>query len=140
MAAVMGAEVELVSFPPGAGRPAWYWGIGRSLRWGQDDTPPPTAHSLIDMGKMREQLGYRDLVDFPEAIERTVNFYLENPPEPGGEEERQLSDAFDYEAEDAFLAAYDNFVSECQKVPFEGVVYRHQYDHPKAPAAANPSH
>jgi nucleoside-diphosphate-sugar epimerase len=140
MAAVMGAEVELVSFPPAAGRPAWYWGIGRSLRWGQDGTPPPTTHSLIDMAKMKEQLGYRDLVDFPEAIERTVNFYLENPPAPGGEEERQLSDAFDYEAEDAFLAAYDRFVAECASIPFEGVVYRHQYEHPKAPATTTPSH
>lgn len=135
MAAVMGVEVELVSFPAHVGRPAWYWGIGRSLKWGQDDqTPPPTDHDLIDMSKMMRDVGYRDLVDFPEAIERTVNFYLENPPEPGGEEERQLSDPFDYEAEDAYLAAYDRFVEACRDVPFEGIVYRHQYDHPKAPA------
>lgn len=136
MAAVMGADVELVSFPASAGRPAWYWGIGRSLRWGQDGTPPPTDHCLIDMGKMQRDLGYRDLVDFPEAIEQTVRWYLDNPPEPGGEEEVQLSDRFDYESEDAFLATYDRFVAECDRVPFEGVVYRHQYDHPKAAASA----
>lgn len=136
MAAVMGAEVELVSFPPVAGRPAWYWGIGRSLRWGQDGTPPPTEHLLVDMTKMKRELGYRDLVDFPEATERTVKWYLENPPAPGGEEERQLGDPFDYAAEDAFLAAYDKFVAECAAVPFDGVVYRHQYEHPKVPTAS----
>lgn len=136
MAAVMGIEVELVSFPPEAGMPAWYWGIGRSLKWAAEGTPPPTEHDLIDMSKMKRDVGYRDLVDFPEAIERTVNWYLENPPAPGGEEERQLSDPFDYEAEDRFLEAYDRFVAECQAIPFEGIVYRHQYEHPKAPAAS----
>ncbi len=136
MAAVMGCEVELVSFPRHVGLPAWYWGIGRSLKWGQDGTPPPTDHLLIDMGKMMRDVGYRDLVDFPEATRRTVEHYLEHPPEPGGEEERQLSDPFDYAAEDAYLAAYDRFAQECREVPFEGIVYRHQYDHPKAPAAA----
>lgn len=135
MAMVMGAEVELVSFPARLGRPAWYWGIGRSLRWGQDGTPPPTGHLLIDMGKMKRELGYKDLVDFPEAINRTVNWYLEHPPEPGGEEERQLADPFDYPAEDAFLEAYDRFVEHCEAIRFEGIVYRHQYDHPKSPAA-----
>lgn len=139
MAAVMGAEVELISFPAHAGRPAWYWGIGRSLTWGQDETPPPTDHLLIDMGKMRRDVGYSDLVDFPEAIERTVRWYLDHPPEPGGEEERQLSDPFDYAAEDAYLDAYDRFVQECGDIPFEGIVYRHQYDHPKAPASSSTS-
>lgn len=137
MARAMGVDVELVSFPAVIGRPAWYWGIGRSLRWGQDGTPPPTEHLLIDMGKMKRELGYHDLVDFPEAIERTVNWYLEHPPKPGGEEENQLSDPFDYDAEDAFLAAYDRFAEQCQSIPFDGIVYRHQYDHPKSPASAS---
>lgn len=135
MAEVMGVDVELVSYPPQIGRPAWYWGIGRSLRWGQDGTPPPTEHQLIDMSKAKRELGYRDLVDFPEAIKRTVEWYLENQPEPGGEEERQLDDHFDYPAEDAFLAAHDRFAAECGAIPFADTVYRHQYDHPKAPAA-----
>lgn len=136
IAKVMGVEVELVSFPPNLGKPAWYWGIGRSLRWGQDGTPPPTEHQIIDMSKAKRDLGYSDLVDFPEAIEKTVAWYLENPPAPGGEEERQLDDHFDYGAEDAFLAAHDRFAAECAAIPFADVVYRHQYDHPKPPAAA----
>jgi nucleoside-diphosphate-sugar epimerase len=134
IAAAMGAEVELVSFPRSAGRPAWYWGIGRSLRWGSDGTPPPTAHALVEMAKMKRDVGYTDLVDFPTATERTVNWYLENPPALAGEEERQLGDPFDYGAEDAFLAAHDRFLGECAALPFEDVVYRHQYDHPKQAA------
>lgn len=137
IAAAMGCEVELVSFPAHAGLPAWYWGIGRSLRWGADEEPPPTSHQLIDMGKMVQQLGYQDLVDFPTAIQRTVQWYLENPPPPGGEDEGQLSDPFDYRAEDAFLAAHDEFVRACHAIPFSGIVYRHQYDHPKAPVEAS---
>lgn len=134
MAAAMGIEdVELVSFPPALGRPAWYWGIGRSLRWGSDGTPPPTGHVLVSMDKMKQQLGYRDLVGFEEATEETVNWYLKNPPEQGGEEERQLSDRFDYAAEDEFLAAYDAFAARCAEIDFADVEYRHQYDHPKKP-------
>lgn len=132
MAAVMGVDVELVSFPPYAGRPAWYWGVGRTLDWG-DGKPPPTGHLLVDMAKAKSDLGYSDLVPFEEAIESTVNWYLDNPPEPGGEEEKQLGDPFDYEAEDRFLAAYDNFVVTCNEIDFADVAYQHQYDHPKAP-------
>jgi nucleoside-diphosphate-sugar epimerase len=132
MAAAMGVDdVDLVSFPPSLGRPAWYWGIGRSLRWGQDGTPPPTGHLLVSMDKAKEQLGYHDLVGFDDAISETVQWYLENPPAPGGEEEQQLSDAFDYDAEDQFLAAYDQFAQHCRQVRFADVEYRHQYEHPK---------
>jgi nucleoside-diphosphate-sugar epimerase len=138
MAEVMGIDdVELVSFPPALGRPAWYWGIGRSLRWGADGTPPPTGHLLVSMDKMKGQLGYRDLVDFPDATKETVNWYLENPPADGGEEEQQLSDSFDYEAEDEFLAAHDDFARRCSDIEFADVEYRHQYDHPKKPGESS---
>lgn len=131
-AAAMGIDdVELVSFPPVLGRPAWYWGIGRSLRWGHDGTPPPTGHLLVSMEKARAQLGYRDLVGFDDAVKETVEWYLDNPPAPAGEEEQQLSDGFDYEAEDEFLAAYDEFARHCEQISFSDIEYRHQYDHPK---------
>jgi nucleoside-diphosphate-sugar epimerase len=134
MAAVMGIDdVELVSYPPALGRPAWYWGIGRSLRWGNDGTPPPTGHLLVSMDKMKEQLGYRDLVGFEEATRETVEWYLRNPPADGGEEEQQLSDRFDYAAEDEFLRAYDEFAEHCAGIQFDDVEYRHQYEHPKKP-------
>jgi nucleoside-diphosphate-sugar epimerase len=141
MASVMGInDVELVSFPAHLGRPAWYWGIGRSLRWGGDGTPPPTDHLLISMDKMKQQLGYRDLVGFEDATKETVEWYLRNPPTEGGEEERQLSDRFDYRAEDEFLAAYDQFARRCAGIDFHDVEYRHQYDHPKKPEAGGAGH
>lgn len=139
MAAAMGIDgVELVSFPPSLGRPAWYWGIGRSLRWGHDGTPPPTAHLLISMDKMKEQVGYHDLVGFEDATKETVDWYLANPPADGGEEEKQLSDRFDYDAEDEFLAAHDAFARRCAGIDFHDVEYRHQYDHPKQPVPRQP--
>ena len=142
MAASMGidpGDIELVSFPPALGRPAWYWGIGRSLRWGHDGSPPPTGHLLISMDKAKEDLGYRDLVGFEDATKQTVEWYLDNPPADGGEEEQQLSDAFDYAAEDKFLAAYDDFARSCGEIDFEDVQYRHQYDHPKREDAGTKS-
>lgn len=130
IAEAMGAEVTLVSLPPAAGLPAWYWGSGRSLTWGED-VPPPTGHRLISVEKIRADLGYRDLYPFPDAMSRTVDWYLANPPESGGESEVQLGDSFDYAGEDRFLAASDLFVEECQTIPFTRIGFRHQYDHPQ---------
>jgi nucleoside-diphosphate-sugar epimerase len=141
MAAVMDIDdLDLVSFSPALGRPAWYWGVGRSLRWASEGTPPPTDHFLVSMDKMKEQLGYRDVVGFDDAIQETVEWYLENPPPDGGEAEQQLSDRFDYEAEDQFLAAYDAFARQCDSITFDDVEYRHQYDHPVKPGSGGPAH
>ncbi|WP_324274942.1 hypothetical protein [Blastococcus brunescens] len=93
------------------------------------------------MDKMKQQVGYRDLVDFPAATKETVDWYLENPPVAGGEEEQQLSDAFDYDGEDQFLAAYDDFARRCAQIEYTDVEYRHQYEHPKKPGdSATGSH
>jgi hypothetical protein len=91
---------------------------------------------LLDIGKIMRELGYRDLVDYQEAMRRTVQWYLEHRPQPDGEEERQLGDPFDYTAEDAFLTAHRQFVERAHCIPFAGVYYEHQYSHPKAPTAS----
>jgi hypothetical protein len=125
--------VEIVSFPPEVATPAWYWGAGRSLTWGRQGEAPTTLHQLLDVSKMQRELGYSDPVDYQTAMERTTAWYLENRPEPGGEEERQIGDPFDYAAEDAFLAAHADFAKACREIPFGGVAYDHPYAHPKAP-------
>jgi hypothetical protein len=137
IAGIMGKEVELVSFPPAAGQPAWYWGVGRSLTWSREGDPPTTEHQLLDISKAMTELGYRDQVDFGEAIRQTVEWYLAHRPAPGGEEERQIGDPFDYAAEDAYVAAHRRFVAECSAVPFAGVDYNHPYAHPKAPVTSD---
>ncbi|MPZ62998.1 MAG: NAD-dependent epimerase/dehydratase family protein [Propionibacteriales bacterium] len=139
-AAIMGIDdIELVSFPPEAGIPAWYWGVGRSLTWSREGEPPSTEHQLLSVDKMVDQLGYHDVVDFETAMRETVEWYLAHRPEPGGEEERQIGDPFDYAAEDAFLAAHDEFVAKCESLPFAGVDYHHPYAHPKGPAKSSAS-
>jgi nucleoside-diphosphate-sugar epimerase len=131
IAQLMGVEVEFVSFPRSAGRPAHYWGRGRDLETGTRGDPPPTAHRVLDVSKMVRELGYRDTVPFETAIERTVAWYLANPLERDGDEERVLGDPFDYAAEDEFIRLQREFVSACEKLTFAGVKHVHSYDHPK---------
>jgi nucleoside-diphosphate-sugar epimerase len=133
IAEIMGKEVELVSFPVEAGIPAWYWGVGRSLTWSREGKPPTTQHHLLDVSKAVRELGYRDQIGFHDAMRLTIDWYLDNRPELGGEEERQIGDPFDYAAEDAFIEAQRSFVSHCRSLEFAGVNYDHPYSHPKEP-------
>jgi nucleoside-diphosphate-sugar epimerase len=131
IADAMGAEVEIVNYPRAAGRPAYFWGGGRNLESMGQPGPPPTHHKLLDSTRIRDELGYTDLVGFDEAIRRTVAYYQEHPLQIGGDEESRIGDPFDYEAEDRFESALRAFVSECDQMPFAGVTLRHSYDHPK---------
>lgn len=136
IAAAMGKEIRLVNYPREAGRPAYFWAVGRNLESMGSDGPPPTHHKLLDGSRLREELGYRDPVGFEEAVRRTVEFYLANPLEPGGDDERRIGDPFDYAAEDRFRAALGELVAASGKLDFAGVTLRHSYDHPKAPVSA----
>lgn len=59
-----------------------------------------TTHRYIDTSKLRDRLGYRDLVPPREAVRQAANWLVQHPPEPGGYEETALQDPFDYAAED----------------------------------------
>lgn len=135
IAAVMGAQIRLVNYPREAGRPAYFWGGGRNLESMGKDGPPPTHHKLLDGSRIREELGYRDVLGFEDAVAKTVAWYLENPLEPGGDDELRIGDPFDYEAEDRFVVALEDFRARCEALDFAGVTLRHSYDHPKAPTA-----
>jgi nucleoside-diphosphate-sugar epimerase len=133
IAAQLGVEVTLASFPDDAGAPAYWWGNGRDLDFVRERRAPSTHHKLISIEKVKNELGYRDPVGFDEAIRRTVRWYLDHPLERGGEEESQIGDPFDYVAEDAYLAALRNLVRETAEIPFSGVTYAHPYAHPTTP-------
>jgi nucleoside-diphosphate-sugar epimerase len=137
IAAAMGREIRLVSYPREAGRPAYFWGGGRNLEAMGKEGPPPTHHKILDGSRIREELGYRDVVGFEEAIAKTVAWYLANPLEAGGPDEQRIGDPFDYEAEDRFAAALEEFTKRCAEMEFAGVTLRHSYDHPKAPVASS---
>lgn len=78
-----------------------------------------TAHRMLDIGKLRHRLGYRDLVPAREAIARTAHWLAANPPEPCGPEEQALEDPFDYAAEDRLIDAWR---SAAASIPDPGFV------------------
>jgi nucleoside-diphosphate-sugar epimerase len=133
IAAAMDKQIELVSYPRAAGRPAYFWGGGRNLESMGSGEPPPTHHKLLDGSRIRDELGYRDVIGFEEAIARTVEWYLKHPLERGGPDEARIGDPFDYAAEDRFRAALDEFTQRCAELEFAGVTLTHSYDHPKVP-------
>jgi nucleoside-diphosphate-sugar epimerase len=63
-----------------------------------------TMHRVVDTAKLRERLGYRDVVPARQAVRRTARWLVANPPTRGGYEETALQDPFDYAAEDTLAA------------------------------------
>jgi dTDP-D-glucose 4,6-dehydratase len=95
IAAALGHELELVSMPYDLAVPA------RPLL-----AQPIPTHRVLDLTRVRQDLGYRDVVPAREAIGRTAHWLVEHPPEPGGMEETVLTDPFDYPAEDRLMDAW----------------------------------
>lgn len=100
-------------------------------------TPPQLLyrhHCVLDISKIKQQLGYRDVVSVEEALARTVKFYMDNPLADGSEAEQNLGDPFDYAYEDAFIAAWqkhgENFVAARDALPAPKVVWKHPYQQP----------
>ncbi len=88
-------------------------------------------HGVMSIEKIKQQLGYRDLVSAEEAIERTVRWYHDHPLDAGHEAERNLGDPFDYAYEDAVIAAYRKasagFIAEEKGLERKPVVWKHTY-------------
>lgn len=132
IAGIMGAEIELFSFPESSFRPAFFWAVGRDVSKWSDETPPDMRHQLISSAKLRDELGYEEPVPFDQAIRETVHWLLEQNPEPGGAIERQLGDGFDYEAEDAYREALEAYVTRTRGIRLRESTYEHPYAHPKS--------
>jgi nucleoside-diphosphate-sugar epimerase len=94
-AAALDHPLELISMPSDLALPA------RPLLM----QPLPT-HRVLDLGLIRAELGYRDVVPAREAVPRTARWLAEHGPEPDGQEEMVLTDPFDYEAEDRLIDAW----------------------------------
>jgi nucleoside-diphosphate-sugar epimerase len=91
----LGAELEILSLPGELATPA------RPLLM-----QPWTTHRVLDLAKLRSDLGYRDVVPAREALARTARWLDAHPLERGGAEEKILQDPFDYAAEDALAAGW----------------------------------
>ena len=121
--------------------------IARHLRhsWEIVEVPPAAAHRVykgasaklpawameFDISKVKAQLGYRDIVPPAQGLALTVDWLVANPPERGGEIERQLGDPFAYPAEDALIAACMKGYAAAESVAFPDVPSGHMYRHPK---------
>ncbi len=97
-------------------------------------TPPQLLyrhHNAMDVQKIRNDLGYEDVVTLETALERTVRWYHDHPLTPGAEEEQNLGDPFDYAYEDGVIAAWQQleqaFTSAIVDLPRKEVVWRHPY-------------
>jgi nucleoside-diphosphate-sugar epimerase len=95
IAGALGHELEIVSMPYDLAVPA------RPLL-----AQPLPTHRVLDLTRLRSNLGYRDLVPARAALGRTAQWLVEHPLERGGQEERVLTDPFDYEAEDRLVDAW----------------------------------
>ena len=94
IAAALDHELELVSMPYELAVPA------RPLL-----AQPLPTHRVLDVSRVRTDLGYRDLVPAREAVARTARWLAEHPL-VGSTEEYTLTDPFDYDAEDRLVDAW----------------------------------
>ena len=97
-------------------------------------TPPQLLyrhHCVLDISKIKQQLGYRDVVSVDEALARTVQWYLQHPLSKECEAEQNLGDPFDYGYEDALIDCWqqgiENLSTAVQKLPAPKVVWKHPY-------------
>jgi nucleoside-diphosphate-sugar epimerase len=119
---IMNYDWEIVGMPEIIAKPGWPMLPFQG----------PTSHRLMDIRKIQDQLGYRDKVFVEEALRRTINWYLENRPEPGGETEIRLQDPFNYQAEDQIIELYRKSINDiATQVSFKLPNVVHPYAHPK---------
>lgn len=125
IARAMGRKLEIVAVPGAAASAARALTLQGSLH-----------HRLMDLHKIRSELGYRDPVPVVEALGRTVRWYVEHQPERGGEIERRLHDPFDYETEDRLGAICRESLRRMAELAFAPSDTHHPYAHPKTPDQA----
>ncbi len=107
IAAAMGRRIEIVSMP---------WELAPCAR--PLVMQPLTTHRVLDLSRIRADLGYRDVVPARKALALTVQWLAEHRPAPGGPEETVLEDPFDYAAEDRLRDAWQRTIAGMPKVSF----------------------
>jgi nucleoside-diphosphate-sugar epimerase len=78
-----------------------------------------SQHRVVDTSRIRNELGYRDLVTPLEALQRTIRWQVANLPADHERVMKVLQDPFDYAAEDRLAELYHQFVVDCAAVAFE---------------------
>jgi nucleoside-diphosphate-sugar epimerase len=88
-------------------------------------------HWFPDIGKIRRELGYKDVISPDLGMKQTIEWYLDERPEPGGETEKALGDAFDYASEDRLIDAFAEWIGTTRAASPSGYRFHHAYEHPK---------
>jgi nucleoside-diphosphate-sugar epimerase len=107
IAAAAGARIEIVSMP---------WELAPCAR--PLVMQPLPTHRVLDITRIRTELGYRDVVPARTALARTVQWLIDHPPARGGVEEMVLEDPFDYAAEDRLRAAWQAATTAMPRIAF----------------------
>lgn len=117
----MDSEIEIIGVPDAYAHPA------RGLMMFNG----PSNHQLFDLYKVKSELGYRDLVAPVEAMERTVHWYRDNPPEETAEFTAKLAE--NYGLEDAIASVYRETCEKLAAIEYVAPDFHHPYPHPKRP-------
>ena len=107
IADALGAKIEIISMPWAFATPA------RPLM-----AQPWMTHRVLDITKLRTQLGYNDVVQPEDGLARTARWLKEHPLERDGTDEKILQDPFDYRAEDELIAAWKRLCEQMPQVSF----------------------
>ena len=104
----LGARLEIVSMP-------WQFAISARPLLAQ----PWTTHRVLDLSKIKTQLGYADLVAPERGLASTARWLRDHPLERGGADEKILQDPFDYRSEDELVAGWKSVCDGMPQVTFE---------------------
>lgn len=128
IARALGAELEIVSMP-------WQFAIPARPMISQAST----THRVLDLTKLKTQLGYKDVVAPERGLEITAHWLKAHPLDPNGGEAKILQDPFDYRAEDELIAAWKTLTAQMPKVKFAREPgYTAAYSGPGGKVRSNP--
>jgi dTDP-D-glucose 4,6-dehydratase len=121
VASLMDWEFKMVSVPNAYASPAW------------ENIPfrGSTHQQMLDLHKIRAELGYVDRIPAPEAVRQTVEHFRANPPDLGAAFEAELR--HHYDIEDKLVDLAEQCYGQMAKLPHIEQDYHHAYAHPKAP-------
>jgi nucleoside-diphosphate-sugar epimerase len=104
----LGYDLEIVSMP---------WDLAVSAR--PMIAQPWTTHRVLDLTKIRTQLGYTDVVAPERGLAITAKWLRDHPLPPNGPDEKIMQDPFDYRAEDELIASWKTLRGQMPPVRFE---------------------
>ena len=117
----MNSDMEIISIPVEYATPSRDMMIGSKH----------SNHLHYDTYAIRSELGYKDKVPVLEAFNRTVDWYLSNPPVLNKATESDL--ARHYKDEDKLIKINAQIMQQYENVTLANVEFKHAYAHPKKP-------